>query len=93
VKSLKKDDEISLYTIGIMSMTGTRTRFGKAEKQWNQSHVGIQWNMPQRSNPMKFVTTIIITKTMIVIKERYSTAVFKTVASAPMYAHVKLSNA
>ena len=72
MKSLAKDDEISLYTIGIMSMTDTTARFGKTEKQWNQNHVGIQWNMPQRSKQIKFVTTIIITKMMIVIKEHYS---------------------
>jgi hypothetical protein len=67
VKSLAKDDEISLYTVGIMSMTDTTTRFGKTEKQWNQNHIWIQWNMHQRSNHMKFVTTIIITMMMIVI--------------------------
>jgi len=88
VKSLAKDDEISLYTIGIISMTDTTKRFCKTEKQWNQNHVGIQWNMPQGSNPMKFVTTIIITKKMIVIKEHYCLALFKTVASAPLYAYV-----
>jgi len=54
------DDEISLYTTGIMSMTHTTKRSGKTEKQWEPNLVGIQWNKPQRSNPMKFFTTTII---------------------------------
>ena len=33
-KSLAKDDEISLCTIGIMSMTDTTKRSGGTEKQW-----------------------------------------------------------